>query len=263
MGKKPVIGITGPSFGGFSSFFFISIAVIFSGGIPRWITPLKPLKDKKIDGLILSGGSDIDPLFYDLKPENIILDPSDLPRTKHTRFFIYLMFQALIIFRWIFSTKKRLKTDKKRDNLEYFVLNKADKSDIPVLGICRGSQLINLYYKGSLHPEITDFYEEYPMIRTLLPKKDIIVNSDSMLYKILNKKNLKVNSLHHQSVKQPGKCLKISAFEPNKVVQGIEHDSNRFILGVQWHPEYLLYEKSQRKLFTRLVKESRKRLKKS
>jgi putative glutamine amidotransferase len=262
MKNKPKIGITGPAYGGISAFFFTSIAVILAGGRPEILTPSKKINKFDFNGIILGGGSDIDPLIYKKDPKDFFISISDFESEtkvkKKKRILYYLFFQLLILFRWVFSTKKRFKIDKKRDQAEYLILKKAIEKNIPVLGICRGAQLINVFFKGTLYPDTLEFYEEYPRIRTILPKKDVNVVKNSKLFKILEQENLSVNSLHHQSVAKKGENIKISAKEPNNVVQGIEHEKMEFVLGVQWHPEYLFYDKFQRNLFIELVKKAKR-----
>lgn len=144
-----------------------------------------------------------------------------------------------------------------RDRLEVPLIRDAVSRGIPVLGICRGMQLLNVCLGGSLHQEISVFYEESPVLRTLLPRKKILVSGTSRLHSIFRKSSLRVNSLHYQSVKTLGHGLRTSAHEVNGIVQAIEHENAKFLIGVQWHPEYLPMERSQQRLFRAFVEASR------
>ena len=144
-----------------------------------------------------------------------------------------------------------------RDRLEVPLIRDAVAHGLPVLGICRGMQLINVCLGGSLYQEISVFYEESPVLRTLLPRKKISVTPTSRLHAIFRKSKLRVNSLHYQSVKTLGHGLRTCATETNGIVQAIEHETAKFLMGVQWHPEYLPMERSQRRLFRAFVEASR------
>lgn len=141
-----------------------------------------------------------------------------------------------------------------RDSLEIPLIREAIARGLPVLGICRGMQLINVCLGGSLHQEISVFYGETPILTTLLPRKRILISSASRLRSIVRTKKLHVNSLHYQSVRTLGAGLIAVATESNGIIQAIEHTGAPFILGVQWHPEYLAFEKpTQQRLFQSLI----------
>ena len=124
---------------------------------------------------------------------------------------------------------------------------------MPVLGICRGAQLINVYFKGTLYEDINTFYYEEPNRYSIFPVKKIYIKPGSKLAEILGVRELRVNALHHQAVKKAGEDIEIVAQEANKVVQGIESAAKKFVVGVQWHPEYLVQKKRQRRIFKALV----------
>lgn len=140
-----------------------------------------------------------------------------------------------------------------RDELEVPLARAAIARGLPVLGICRGMQLINVCMGGTLYQEIAEFYEEHPQLTTLLPRKKIEIEAGSRLYEVLGKTMTRVNSLHFQGVKTLGEGLHVSALEPSGVVQAIEHREACFLIGVQWHPEYLALESRQQRLFRALV----------
>lgn len=140
-----------------------------------------------------------------------------------------------------------------RDELEVPLTRAALARGLPILGICRGMQLINVCLGGSLYQEIAEFYEEHPQLTTLLPRKKIEIEPGSRLYDVLGRTMTRVNSLHFQGVKELGSGLHVSALEPSGVVQAIEHREACFLIGVQWHPEYLALESRQQRLFRSLV----------
>ncbi|MEK7356830.1 MAG: gamma-glutamyl-gamma-aminobutyrate hydrolase family protein, partial [Bdellovibrionota bacterium] len=140
-----------------------------------------------------------------------------------------------------------------RDDLEVPLTRSALANGLPILGICRGMQLINVCLGGTLYQEIAEFYEEQPQLTTLLPRKKIEIEPGSRLHEVFGRTMTRVNSLHFQSVKDLGRDLHVSALEPTGVVQAIEHREACFLIGVQWHPEYLALEPRQQRLFRALV----------
>lgn len=253
---RPLIGITAPSHSSMPSWFLIRLLIWHAGGRSIAIRPNRPLPAKKLCGLVLGGGADIDPALY--KEKLIPTLKSETRKRKrlgpHFVFFVFVW-----LFRKLFSLEfTTLKEDKERDRLEYDILTQAIKNEIPILGICRGAQLINVYFGGSLHQEIADFYTEQPHLNTILPKATVVIDPESRLHSIIGKRFTRVNSLHHQSVKTLGENLKIVAKEPSGIVEAIEHTKLPFVIGVQWHPEFLLPYPRQRRIFRELVAASRK-----
>lgn len=184
---------------------------------PIFTSPSKRY-EKDFDGLIISGGTDINPSLY--------------------------------------GGKKRedISYDDKRDILEMNLLEKAVKKEIPIFGICRGMQLINLFFGGSLHSDVFELDLNYPHPKTPFPLKDIFIKRDTNLYNIIKKEKIKANALHHQAIDKLGNGLNISAYDRNKICQAIEHNSKHFILGVQWHPEFIPFSKASHKIFYSFVK---------
>jgi putative glutamine amidotransferase len=142
---------------------------------------------------------------------------------------------------------------------EFNLLSHAVQHDLPLLGICRGMQLINVFFKGDLYKEIKTFYIEEINKHSIFPYVKIFVERKSLLFSILQCHALKVNALHHQAVRQPGEGIDIVAWEVNGLVQGIESGKHDFILGVQWHPEYLITHKVQRRIFKTLIAKAREK----
>lgn len=259
MGHRARIGVTGPDKGGKAAWIFTAMSVFMAGGIPVHITPSKPRSAETLQGLIIGGGSDIDPDTY--QKENFIeeyLDQTLRDKRKSLfekirSFFSWLLYPLVFLIRILLSRKSHT-IDKKRDQLEFKLIDEAVKKGMPILGICRGAQLINVYFEGTLHEDINTFYFEEPNRYSVFPVKKIYIKADSNLAGILGVQSLTVNALHHQAVKKAGKDIEIVAQEPNKVVQGIESEAEKFIVGVQWHPEFLIQEKRQRQIFKALVK---------
>lgn len=259
--KKPVIGVTGPDKGGGAAWFFTRLSVWMAGGKPKRITPSHPASIDQIDGLILGGGADVDPERYgaEVKDEDLLSEEEVKGKTLLDwieLIFSIILYPVFLLFRKIYSSKS-VPLDKSRDELEFGLLEEAVKRKMPIMGICRGMQLINIHFKGTLFQDIKDFYVETPQVTSIFPKKTILIAPDSCMHGVLKTLNCKVNALHNQAIKEPGNGIVIVAREPNDVIQGIEHRDFPFLIGVQWHPEYLVQLKKQRGIFKRIVSEAK------
>ncbi|MFW5980317.1 MAG: gamma-glutamyl-gamma-aminobutyrate hydrolase family protein [Halanaerobiales bacterium] len=199
------------------------------GGIPFGISVINNdeyIEDvvKRCDGILLSGGPDINPGVYNARPES-----------------------------------RCGKIVQIRDEFEIKLIKKVLEYDKPLLGICRGAQLINLVYGGTLYQHIDDQQDNwYNHALTQFPRwylaHEVELVKNTHLYNIFNKKILKTNSLHHQAIKEVGDGLKITARTKDGIVEGIEDEEKEFLLGVQWHPEmmYFKYEE-QKEIFTYFI----------
>lgn len=181
------------------------------------------------DGFMFTGGGDIDPSFYGME-------------------------------RWDECGKSILK----RDEFELFAIDYAIRSDKPILGICRGCQLINVAFGGTLCQDIPTAYKnaqrhtsesvENPTVH------EIDISVDSPLFEMSGAPRVKINSFHHQCVDKLGKGLRILATSPDGIPEGVYLDNDRYIVGVQWHPERRYTSESFDKgVFLSLVKAAEKR----
>lgn len=153
-----------------------------------------------LDGLVMPGGADIPPSEWGEEPH---------PTTKLLEEDRYL-FEKAIITAWV------------------------EKTDKPLLGICLGSQWINVVHGGSL---IQDIPSEFGVNHRGVTHQ-VTLDPDSRLSKIFGQTKFEVNSLHHQAVGRLGKGLKLVAMCPNGIPEATETtDPDRFLIGVQWHPE--------------------------
>ena len=135
-------------------------------------------------------------------------------------------------------------------------INSGLKQQLPMLGICRGMQLLNVAKGGTLHLDINPQRKKTSRRPFVLPRKTVLVDANSQFGRILGKSQAKINSLHHQAVRQLGSGLTVAAYDLDHFVQAIESHKHT-LLGVQWHPEYLWYLPSQLRLFRWLVQQCR------
>lgn len=181
-----------------------------------------------LDGLIISGGCDINPLIYGEEP------------------------------RMALST-----SDYVRDQWEIALFQAAQKAQLPVLGICRGFQLINVLLGGTLYQDMSEISQQEVSLvqhikngsRFIYPQHTIQIKESSILYNLMNKCiEVQVNSYHHQAIKKLGAGLEAVAFSADGLIEAFEQISaepNPPLLGVQWHPELLaIHQKNMLKLFT-------------
>lgn len=166
---------------------------------------------RKCHGVLLSGGADIHPKRYG-KPELVGL----------------------------------CELEEKRDEQEWRLLTLAAQDSLPIFGICRGMQFINVFFGGSLCP---DFNEMCPRVENIaaihrdpMQKKDlehaVMVNTESTLFALFQSEFLKVNSWHHQSIERLAEDFLVSAVADDGTIEGIEKISGTWlVMGVQWHPE--------------------------
>jgi putative glutamine amidotransferase len=129
---------------------------------------------------------------------------------------------------------------------------------MPILGVCGGAQAINVALGGSLYQDIKSQVagaarHERSSIKEIGGHLVAIIKG-TKLRRIVGRESLEVNTTHHQSVKKLGKGLIVNAAAEDRVVEGIESSRHTFVLGVQWHPEFLVHkDQAQKKIFAALV----------
>ncbi|WP_341503955.1 gamma-glutamyl-gamma-aminobutyrate hydrolase family protein [Gallaecimonas sp. GXIMD4217] len=195
----------------------IRLSVFLAGGRAVRISIRHQVDLKQVEALVISGGDDIHPALYD----------EAIP--PHDRY------------------------DEGRDELELHHIEYALAKGLPLLGICRGAQLLNVALGGSLYANIRRLRHHTSNRPTPLPRKTALLVPESRLHRILGVRRVRINSLHYQAMDQVARALAVSARDYDNFVQGVEHKGGLPWLGVQWHPEYLFYQKEQRRLFRWLV----------
>jgi putative glutamine amidotransferase len=237
---KPVIGVT-PDFnagdrkdmGGNEPTYFLRARYIRAieelGGIPL-ILPLvtepsarRRLLDR-VDGLLITGsGPDLPPHLYG----------------ERQRYKFPLV-------------------SERRADFELELVHQARKRDLPLLGICGGMQTVNVACGGSLYQDIPaqvpgalDHRQKEKAVHVAHP---VTVTPTSLLNKVVARRKLMVNSSHHQSVKTVAPSLRASAVAPDGIIEAIESSAHRFLLAIQWHPEFLFERHAvHRRLFEALL----------
>jgi len=250
---RPLIGVTGPNRGGTMAWLFARVALSRVGARAVRITPARTIDPMRLQGLVIGGGADVsEPLAeYELA----VIPP--VSRLRWPRRVIDLLLAPLVLLvRLLFATKHH-GMDPARDALELNLLDYARRHQLPVLGICRGSQLMTLAEGGSLLREVNTLYDERPELYTVLPRREVAIEPNSRLHAIVGRTELLVNSLHFHAVGAAAPGMRIVAREPSGVPQAVEHGGRRFWLGVQWHPEYLPQQESHQRIFAALAEAAR------
>ena len=218
MAQRPRVGVTGNARRWTPSWWCLRLALLLAGAIPERISVRHPPSGKRLDALVISGGDDIGPEHYG----------GDIDA--------------------------RVRLDPERDALEIEWIQRALDAGIPLLGICRGAQLINVVLGGNLHQDIRQLRKLTYNRPGLLPTKQVRLEPGSRIAGICGREQLRVNSLHHQAIRKAGDGLRVVGRDLDEITQAVESDSDRPIIGVQWHPEYLLYLPAQFRLFRWLVR---------
>lgn len=179
---------------------------------PVDFTPGSLVSLDRVCGLVLTGGTDVDPELFG-QPPHPETDPPD----------------------------------RERDKYETCLLRDALARDLPVLAICRGMQLFNVVCGGTLIQHLASV-DKHRRNTEGVPIHDVAL--EGALAKIAGAAKVPVNSRHHQAVDRPGEGLIVTARDAEDgVIEGIEHTAARFAVGVQWHPENMSEDLHQKRLF--------------
>ncbi|HET7119011.1 MAG TPA: gamma-glutamyl-gamma-aminobutyrate hydrolase family protein [Hanamia sp.] len=172
---------------------------------------------EKCDGIILSGGCDINPQLYHQPGFLAYSAPNDI--------------------------------DEKRDEFEWKIMQHTEENQKPLLGICRGLQFANVYFGGVLLPDIPSFGKfNHAKFKEGNDREHLVdVDPNSLLYKITGEEEGLINSAHHQSVDIPGFGLVVNALSPDGIIEGMERkepEGKSYMMLVQWHPERMANQES-------------------
>lgn len=131
-----------------------------------------------------------------------------------------------------------------RDRMELYLTRAALKKGLPLLGICRGAQILAIAAGGKLYQDLAarEKVQHQQQAPRSYPIHRVSVSKNSLLYQITGKQSFRVNSLHHQAVRKLGAGMKVCAVADDGIIEAVELPSHRFVLGVQWHPEWLSHK---------------------
>jgi putative glutamine amidotransferase len=233
--RRPVIGITTDSNDSddrYMSTITYAAAVERAGGLPLLLPfavdhALIPQYVDLLDGICFSGGNDMDPSKYCDEPWH----------------------------------PKCIKMDQRRQEFEFALIAEVEKRRLPALGVCFGSQLMNVYRGGSLIQFLPDnpcADEQSRLEHRRLPDKEpgrhpVKLDPDSQLGRAIGKRDVSVNTYHKQAVKKIGKGLRVIATAPDGVIEAFEDPTLPLFAAVQWHPERLIDEPEHLAPFKLLV----------
>lgn len=212
---KPIIGII-PAIDEMKGQYFISEdhiqSITFAGGLPLMLPYVSHDMDvndiiNKLDGLYLTGGNDIDPSFFNEEPHQNLGEVNRI-----------------------------------RDIFEIMCTKRAIMVKRPVFAVCRGAQILNIALGGDMYQDIYaqhkgELLQHQQQAIKSHPSHDVHLTTNSLLYELIGKKRIKVNSRHHQANRRLGQSLAVAATASDGVIEAVEQLGNAFVLGVQWHPE--------------------------
>lgn len=182
------------------------------------------------DGIVLGGGCDVDPGRY---------GQAVLPEGK-------------------------VEVDAGRDTTDFALFERAWKRDTPILGICRGLQVINVALGGTLLQDIpsqrpTEVVHEAPRAEKTRRDHPVAVAAGTRLHAIAGGESMRVNSRHHQAIDATAAGLAVTGTAPDGVIEAVEGRDGRWLVGVQWHPENLVGDEASERLFEAFVSAARER----
>lgn len=210
-------------------------AILAAGGLPVLLPAAISLGDvpalvSKFDGFYFTGGGDLDPAWYGAQ--------------NHDRVY---------------------GVNRERDAFELALVRHVLEQDKPLLTVCRGTQVLNVACGGTLYVDIVSQlpgaqkHDWWPTYRRNKLVHDVSVLPGTQLADILGVLKVRTNSLHHQSINQIADQLRVAAFAPDGVIEAVEHPAKRFVVGVQWHPEWLQDQEPMRNLYKAFMEECEKK----
>ncbi|MGD0540571.1 MAG: gamma-glutamyl-gamma-aminobutyrate hydrolase family protein [Tepidisphaeraceae bacterium] len=231
---RPLIGITIDTHDDgdkYESPFAYAKAIERAGGLPLLIPyqtdlALIPQIVDQFDGILFTGGNDLDPDLYGQE--------------------------------W---HPKAEKIDPARQKFELALMAEVERRRLPTLGVCLGSQLMNVYRGGSIHQFLPDLPGESPIehrkIGDTIPRHPVTIDTSSRIGQSIGKPEISVNSYHKQAADRLGRGLRVVATSPDGVIEGFEDPTFPLFAAVQWHPERLIDEPEHLAPFKLLVETSR------
>lgn len=222
----PLIAVTGPHRRITLGWWTTRLVLGLLGCRSCYLTARSTHLPRGVRGVVIGGGDDIDPSHYGLATDE----------------------------------DEDVDYDVDRDRLEISVISAALEHGLPLFGICRGAQLINVVQGGTLYRDIRPLRRQTPKRQSILRIKVADLHPASRLARHLQTQTLRINSLHNQAIDSIAPTLKVAARDRDGFIQAFEEQRGPFILGTQWHPEYLCYRHQQRaifRLFSDAVKHSR------
>lgn len=233
MATRPVIGVTldAEQPGGYSKYPWYALrqnyadAIVAAGGLPIALPHDAALADaylERIDALVVTGGAfDVHPTLY---------GDADMHATVTLK--------------------------EGRTAAELALTKGALDRNLPVLGICGGQQLLAVVLGGTLIQHIPDAIAGALEHEQPNPRHEaghpVAITRDTLLHRIVGATEMRVNSAHHQAVREPGRFAVVNATAPDQVIEGVEDARYRFCLGVQWHPEFFI-DRGDRRIFDAFI----------
>jgi putative glutamine amidotransferase len=179
---------------------------------------------EEFDGILFAGGEDVDPVFYE----------------EEQRY-------------------ESVHVDRGRDEFEFALLDRALEARLPILGICRGAQMINVKFGGTLYQDLKSDYTNLQQDHKQSGNRSdpthgvTITDAQTHLGRSLGVRSCRVNSLHHQAIKRLGHGLKVTARSDDGLVEAVEVPEYSFLMAVQWHPEEMCDRPEEYQIFQEFV----------